>query len=315
MAAVQKPSISIVTPSYNQAQYLEQTIRSVLEQGYEPLEYFVIDGGSTDGSESLIKQYANQLSGWVSEKDNGQADAINKGFARCSGEIVAWINSDDYYLPNAFHVVAPIFAEQADVGLIYGDVLSVDANSKVFNIQKFKQYGLQDLMAFNIISQPAVFMRRSVLEKAGYLDLKYHLLLDHHLWIRMARLTKMMYVPQVLAAARYHAEAKNLARTADFGKEAYQLVEWLENGNAFVGEPALLQKKVWAGAHRLNGFYLLDGGYYLSSLKAYWKAFWCYPPTVLREFHRVIYAGLALLGLGKLRGWYEKIRLKIKKVN
>src|SRR6185369_7608624 len=132
--------VSIVTPSYNQAPFLEQTIRSVLEQDYPRIEYLVVDGDSNDGSVEIIKKYALSrggvtppISGWVSEKDKGQGDAINKGFSRAKGEIIAWINSDDYYLPGAISSVVKIFEQNPDVALVYGDMLAVDQNSQTTN--------------------------------------------------------------------------------------------------------------------------------------------------------------------------------------
>ena len=182
------PLISIIIPSYNQAAYLEQTISSVLQQNYPYLEYWVMDGASTDGSPAIIEKHAHRLAGWVSEKDLGQADAINKGFTRSSGEIIAWLNSDDLYLPGA--VQQAVQALQADPGLamVFADVRSIDSNSKMFNVMRYGDWNLADLMAFNIIGQPGVFMRRSALEKAGYLDLNYHFLLDHQLWLRVQRI-------------------------------------------------------------------------------------------------------------------------------
>ena len=303
--------VSIVTPSYQQTPYLEQTIRSVLAQGYAPLEYFVMDGGSNDGSLAIIQQYAGQLTGWVSEKDQGQADAINKGLKQTSGEIVAWLNSDDYYLPGAISRAVEVFQQHPEAGLVYGDVLSVDARSQPFNLQRFKPYDIHDLMSFHIISQPAVFMRRAVLEQAGLLDESYHLLLDHQLWLRMARLAAMVYLPETLAAARYHAEAKNLARTAEFGREAYRLVEWMQSDPAFRDDFKRHEKHIRGGASRLDAFYLLEGGNYAAALKAYAKAFSNTPPVVLREAHRVLFAMLGLLGLGRLRALYMALRGKI----
>jgi glycosyltransferase involved in cell wall biosynthesis len=305
---VKNPLITIVTPSYNQSRYLEQTIRSVLEQDYPSIEYFVIDGGSTDSSVDIIRRYENQLSGWVSEKDRGQADAINKGFQRAGGELIAWLNSDDTYPPGAIRKAIETFQKHPEAGMVYGNVLSIDENSQPFNLQTFKPYNLAGLMAFNIISQPAVFMRRSVLEQAGHLDLDYHLLLDHHLWLRMAALAPMVYIPETLAAARYHAEAKNLARTADFGREAFKIVDWMR------ADPALApifegnRRRILAGAHRLDAFYLLDGGFYGASLRAYGRAFRCRPSVALKEAHRVTYALLSLLGLARLRGLYFNLR-------
>lgn len=308
---MKSPLITIVTPSYNQSRYLEQTIRSVLQQDYPALEYFVIDGGSTDSSVEIIRRDESQLSGWVSEKDRGQADAINKGFQRATGEFIAWLNSDDLYQPGAIRTAIETFQNHPEAGLVYGNVLSIDENGQPFNLQTFKPYHLKDLMSFNIISQPAVFMHRSVLEQAGFLDLDYHLLLDHHLWLRMAALAPMVYIPETLASARYHAEAKNLARTADFGREAFRIVDWMRTTPALAPIFEGYRRRILAGAHRLDAFYLLDGGYYKASLHAYGQAFRYNPPVALREAHRIAYALLALLGLARLRKLYVKIRTKL----
>ena len=173
------PLVSIVTPSFNQAQFLEQTIQSVLGQDYPRLEYIIVDGASTDGSVDIIHRYADRLAWWVSEKDAGQAEAINKGFHRARGEIVAWLNSDDYYLPGAISVAVEAFHQNPEVGLVSGNVLAVDDTGRRLNVIRYDDWGLPDLMCFKIIGQPSVFMRRSVLEQAGFLDTTYHLLLDH----------------------------------------------------------------------------------------------------------------------------------------
>lgn len=314
MTSPLRPLVTIVTPSYNQARYLEQTICSVLAQDYPRLEYFVMDGASKDGSLEIIKKYANRLSAWVSEKDQGQADAINKGFKRAGGEIVAWLNSDDYYLPGAIGRAVQAFKENPQAGLVYADVVSVDGAGQSFNLQTFRPYSLDDLMAFRIISQPAVFMRRTILEQAGLLDASYHMLLDHQLWLRIARLAPLVYVPETWAAARYHAEAKNLSRTADFGIEAFRIVAWMQSSPGFADNFARGEKRIRSGAHRFDAFYRLDGGDYVGALKAYLLAFRYSPAVVLREWHRVIFAILGLLGLGRLRGLYMKARSRLRPV-
>jgi glycosyltransferase involved in cell wall biosynthesis len=252
--------VSIVTPSYNQAAYLEQTIRSVLDSTIPPFEFFVMDGGSTDSSPEIIEKYAPFLTAWVSEKDKGQADAINKGLRQAHGDIVAWLNSDDLYMPVAIARAIQAFEDHPEVGLVYGDVLSIDAAGNTFNLQKFQPFSLIDLMSFRIISQPAVFMRRSVLEKAGLLNPEFHYLLDHHLWLRMALLAPMLYIPETLAAARYHADAKNLAQPASFGRDAFRIVEWMKTDPQLAPLYRQNTARVLGGANRLNAFYLLDAG-------------------------------------------------------
>jgi glycosyltransferase involved in cell wall biosynthesis len=305
-------TVTIVTPSFNQARFLEQTIRSVLEQETPSLEYFVIDGGSTDSSVEIIKRYEGRLAGWVSEKDKGQADAINKGFRQAHGEIVAWLNSDDFYVPGAIARAVKAFEQNPDAGLVYGNVLSVDAKGETFNQQIFRQYNLLDLMSFQIISQPAVFIRHSMLEQAGLLDPSFHMLLDHHLWLRMARIAPIVYIPETLAAARYHAGAKNLTNTADFGREGFRIVEWMKSASEFSSVFEQNTPRILGGAHRFNAFYLLDGGQYRAALSEYRRAFKFYPPVALKEWHRVVYAVLALLGFARLRATYIQLRSIIK---
>jgi len=150
-----------------------------------------------------------------------------------------------------------------------------------------------------------------VLEQAGMLDESYHMLLDHQLWLRMARLAPMVYVPQTLAAARYHAEAKNLARTAEFGQEAFRIVAWMQSSPQFRDEFRRNERRIRGGAQRFDAFYRLEGGNYAAALKAYAKAFYYSPSVVLREFHRVSFAILGLLGLGRLRGVYMALHGKI----
>jgi hypothetical protein len=152
--------VSIITPSYNQVAYLEQTIQSVFRQDYPRIEYIVIDGGSTDNSFEIIRKYVDRLAYWISERDSGQAEAINKGFKRARGEILAWLNSDDYYLPNTISAAVKCFEENPDVVMIYGDMLAVDGSGQTINVLKYKQYSLEDLLCFQIIGQPSVFFRR-----------------------------------------------------------------------------------------------------------------------------------------------------------
>lgn len=294
------PLVSIITPSYKQAPYLEQTLRSVLAQDYPNMEYLVVDGGSEDGSVEIIRRYAKDLAWWISEPDQGQADAINKGFARAKGKYVAWLNSDDTYLPGAVRQAVDVLETHPEPGFVYGDLHSMDAAGQVFNTITYKQYGLIDLLAFRIIGQPSVFMRREVLEKAGLLDLSYRFLLDHQLWMRMAALAPARYVPQVWAAARHHPGAKNVAQAAGFGAEVYRILEWAQGQPELAAAINANRRKVLAGAHRLNARYLLEGGAAGEALKAYMQALWQQPGYALKHGHRMVYAALCVLGLGGL---------------
>ncbi len=296
--------VSIITPSYNQAKYLEQTITSVLSQDYPRIEYILIDGASTDGSVEIIKKYQDKFAYWVSEKDKGQAEAINKGFAKATGEIVAWLNSDDVYLAGAVSSAVKIFEENPDVVLVYGNMLAVDEHGKTFNTLKYQQLTLKDLLCFQIIGQPAVFMRRSALQKTNGLDLNFHFLLDHHLWIQIAQQGRILHVDQTWAAARYHAEAKNRAQAQEFGREAFRILEWMQQEKSLAPIMARISQRARASAHRVDARYLLDGDKSAAALVAWLKALFIYPPVALKRINIFISSVLNLIGLGKLR---EKI--------
>jgi GT2 family glycosyltransferase len=293
--------VSIITPSFNQAKYLEQTIRSVLDQNYPSIEYIVIDGASNDGSLEIIKKYGDKLAYWISEKDSGQAEAINKGFARASGEVVAWLNSDDYYLPDTISRAVKAFEENPDVVLIYANMLAVDEHGKTFNTLKYKQLSLEDLLCFQIIGQPTVFMRRSALQKTSGLNPSFHYLLDHLLWIQLAQHGKILHVDQTWSAARYHAEAKNRAKAAEFGREAFRILEAARQDKNLAPILAKVNRRTHASAHRVDARYLLDGGQPAKALLAWLKALFIHPPTALARMNILVSSILNLLGLGKLR--------------
>ena len=304
----QKPLVSIVTPSYNQGEFLEATIRSVLEQEYPSIEYLVVDGGSTDGSVEIIRRYESRIHWWVSEKDAGQSDAINKGLRRARGEIIGWLNSDDVYEQGAIASAVDVFLTHPQAGLVYGDARSIDAQGKQFNLMRARQYDLVDLLSFEIICQPASFMKRSVLEQVNYLDPSYHLLMDHLLWILMAQKAPILYTPQIWASARYHAQAKNRTRGAAYGREARVLVEDLSTRQPFTGIINGASRRIWAGVNRFDAFYLTDAGEYSQALKAYTRAFGLHPPSAVKDWKHFLLALVSWLGLPGIRLWYEKWR-------
>lgn len=300
--------VSIITPSYNQAAFLEQTIQSVLGQEGVPVEYLIVDGGSTDGSVEIIRKHADQLAWWVSERDAGQAEAINKGLQLAKGEIVAWLNSDDLYAPGAIAQAAATFQANPEAGLVFGDAVTIDPAGRQIGRFVFGDWGLDELMGFRIICQPAVFMRRTTLEQAGYLDTSYHYLLDHQLWLRIARLSPICHVSQVWAQARHHPGAKNVAQPEGFSRETLRLLAWMETQPDLAPRLAAHRRRIEAGAYRLSARYLLDGGKPGDALQDYGRALVRNPGYALRHWHRMLYAVLSLLGGKKLASLYYRLR-------
>jgi len=206
------PKISIVTPSFNQGRFLDECIHSVLDQNYPNLEYLIVDGGSTDESVGVIGKYKDRLTWSVSEKDAGQADAINKGFRRCTGHLVAWINADDFYLPGALKLAAEAYRANPGASFFFGRCLRVDeasvrkgeyveAPQLLFN-REAMIYGL------NYIAQPATFINRQRLETAGYLNPALSWGLDSELWLKLSSLAPAIAIPELLAASREHGQTK-----------------------------------------------------------------------------------------------------------
>jgi len=221
-----RPRISVVTPSFNQDKFIEETIRSVLLQGYPELEYIIIDGGSTDRTIDIIKKYEPWLAYWVSEPDRGQSHAINKGWHRAHGEILAWLNSDDTYNPGAVRQAAKALQCDPAVSMIYGDMNYIDVSSNVIYRLKSKPYEFHKLLLDNYITQSTVFLRREVLDRVGFLDERYRLIMDHELWLRIGRANAVAYVPgAVLANLRIYPETTSNRFRVDRYIEALRLLD------------------------------------------------------------------------------------------
>jgi glycosyltransferase involved in cell wall biosynthesis len=210
------PKISIITPSYNQAKYLERTILSVLNQNYPNLEYIIIDGGSTDGSKEIIKKYEKYLKYWISEKDNGQTDALNKGFAKSSGEILAWLNSDDVYLPGTLFKIANLFAENKFTDVVYGNMYIIDAFNKIIGERRLIPWipvisKLGTLYGGYGVYQPSSFWKRKLHFKVGGLDTEFKFCMDNELQIKFVLANaKFKFVDEFLTAFRVHEDSKTV---------------------------------------------------------------------------------------------------------
>jgi glycosyltransferase involved in cell wall biosynthesis len=206
------PRVSIVTPSYNQAQFIEETIRSVLLQGYPNLEYIIMDGGSSDDSVEIIQRYEPWLSYWVSAPDEGQVHAVKDGWARSTGSILAYLNSDDTYFPGAVHSAAQHLCRRPGAAAVCGGELLIDKEGFALCERLVPSASADDLMQFNFIPQPAVFSRRASIEKAGGLDTSFGLVFDFELWTRLAQVGEIHCVPEVYATTRWYQETRTLSQ-------------------------------------------------------------------------------------------------------
>jgi len=207
-------SVSIITPSYNQGRFLERTIRSVLAQrGAAPagrFEYLVMDGASGDESVEILKRYSAELQ-WVSEKDRGQADAVNKGLARAGGEIIGWLNSDDIFYPGAIAAAAGFLERRPDIDVVYGNGNHIDENDRVIEPYPTEDWDFERLKERCFLCQPAVFFRRSVVERFGPLGVHWRYALDYEYWLRLGKNgARFARIGEVLAGSRLHAETKTL---------------------------------------------------------------------------------------------------------
>lgn len=212
MSNINNPLVSVITPSWNSAKYIEKTILSVINQSYKNIEYIIIDGGSTDGTLEIINAYKPWISKLISEPDKGMYEAINKGLRQANGEIVAYLNSDDQYCQNAIESIVSIFKEKKEFELIYGDLTFVDKNGDYLFKQKYPDFNLDRLIRSNfcMIGQPAAFWRNNLHGKIGYFDESYKLVADYDFFIRAALCVKIMHTSQALAIFRLHSGSLTL---------------------------------------------------------------------------------------------------------
>lgn len=219
------PWVSVVTPSYNQVQFLEETIRSVLLQGYPNLEYIIMDGGSTDGSVEVIRKYEPWLAYWVSEPDRGQTEAIKKGFRRARGQILAWLNSDDTYNPDAVSKAVRCLHEHPAVAFIYSNYYVVDEEEQHLYRARTRTFDISQQVLQNLIPQPTTFIRRDAVEAVGGLDESLHYAMDYDLWIRLGLHFPVSHLPRaILASFRMHTRSKTVAQEEGFAPEVCQIL-------------------------------------------------------------------------------------------
>ena len=234
------PKVSIVTPSFNQAKFLPATLRSVCEQDYPHIEHIVVDGGSTDGTVDILRT-APRIR-WVSEPDRGQVHAVNKGFAMATGDILAWLNSDDTMNPNTVSTAVAAL-QRSGVDLVFGDVEIVDENGKPLKLVRGIPFDFRILLyGIDYIGQQTVFFRRELLQRAGALREEFDNSFDYELWLRFAGHGKLLFVPGLRAQIRYHEVAKSVARANVTAENNGRIrAEYWSQG----GWPRFFQRQPW----------------------------------------------------------------------
>lgn len=217
------PIFSVITPSYQQGRFIEGTIKSVLAQDVS-FEFIVVDGGSKDETLDILKKYEKQLL-WISEPDGGQADAINKGIDKSNSEIIAWINSDDIYYPGILKKVQAIFENHSEVQVVYGNADWIGENDEVLKSFPTEPWSYARLKESCYLCQPAVFFKRSLVEKYGNLDNTLQYCMDYELWLRYGQHTDFYFLPEKLAGSRMYASNKTMGKMLDAHAEINRMLE------------------------------------------------------------------------------------------
>lgn len=279
------PKISIVTPTYNSARYLEATIKSVVDQGYSNLEYIIVDGGSTDNTIEIIKKYDKYITWWISEPDNGMYDAINKGFEKSTGEIMAWLNSDDMYHPGALNIVSQIFSEIKVVDWIIGTPSLYNKSGECVKIFPNTRWSKSRFSVgdFKWIQQENVFWRRSLWEKVDtHIESSYKYAGDFELWCRFYKYSELCSVQTSLAGFRFHGDQLSLNNSSDYNNEVNDIFKL--NESTF--KKRFLLNLVWKIYTKCDG----NRFFIIRNLKAImlivYNKMINYPPVIFYDFNK-----------------------------
>ncbi len=238
------PLVSIITPSYNQGEFIKNTVDSVLNQDYPNIEYWVMDGGSTDNTVEILKGYGDKIH-WVSERDKGQADAVNKGIKRAKGKIIGWLNSDDTYLEGAVSNIVSYLREHPNTDVVYGEGYYTDKAGNITERYLTEKYNWSRLAEMCIICQPTAFFTKEIVERVGMLDIEHQLSMDYELWMRMGKIGKIDYIPDYIATSRMYEENKTLSRRKEVYEETcravkkhygYVPISWIDGYADYIAE-------------------------------------------------------------------------------
>jgi glycosyltransferase involved in cell wall biosynthesis len=282
---VSRPLVSIVTPSFDQGEFLEEAIRSVLDQDYEPIEYVVVDGGSTDASVEIIRRYADRLAWWTSEPDSGQVSALNRGFARTNGDYLGWLNSDDTLLPGAVSAMVEELERDPSLVMVYGDAVYTDAESRQAGPLPSRSWEPERMVrrADNHVVQPSSLWRRSAWEAAGPLNEDGYYFFDFEFFLRLSALGRVKRIERPLSTYREHAGSKTMGSGL---RKADDLIRFADEFLRSERLPAALRPAVRQGrssAHLLAGDYLYDELQLGRARRALWGGLAMYPGNVSRR--------------------------------
>jgi len=284
------PLISIVTPSLNQATYIGENIKSVLNQKYSDFEHIIIDGGSTDGTIDILRKHDHLI--WVSEKDSGQSEAINKGFKRANGEIIGWLNSDDCYEPNTFNTIVKELNKDKGKYFVFGDCNLIDEKGKIIGLVKGKYKGQRSLIEYwkdAYIPQPSVFFYRDLLHEIGFLNESLHYAMDWDFWLRISEKYRLVYINKTLANFRIHGQQKT-AGYEIFEPELYRM-----------------SKRYWGSKYTISYWYYYLLSHNCRSFLMITKAYEMKHALGTKEFIRLILTSLINNPINLFRRKYMKI--------
>lgn len=300
------PLVTIVTPTFNQAAYIRETIESVIEQRYSNLEYIVIDDGSTDDTPEILRSYGGRFQ-WMSQSNSGQTSAINRGWRIARGEILAWLNSDDTLLPGAIQAAVTYLKQNPDIGIVFGDTQYTDGAGKPLwrsSVSRSIDYKRIVIECENPIPQPSSFIRREVITNVGFLDERYYYFMDWEFWLRSGLHHSIGYLPELLSTYRLHDSSKTVSQAGRFASElAVVYSRYFERSDI----PIYLLKKrrrSMANAHFRCAGYFAESGYALQAARMGMKALITYPGLIYQPsmLHKWLFCILGATGFyGQLR--------------
>jgi glycosyltransferase involved in cell wall biosynthesis len=267
------PLVSIITPSFNKGPYIEETILSIRNQTYKNIEHIVFDAESTDETISILKKYDKNLK-WISEPDKGQSDAINKGWRIAKGDIIAYLNADDTYLPDAVESAVMFFEKNPDVHMLYGDGIITDEfgkNKRTIHCGKITMKSL--VFCQDMVFQPSVFLRKDVFDTIGEVDVYLHLAMDFDYWLRIALVYKIGYLPKPLSIAKIYKDAKSSALMFRYVKECEYILEKLFASADLPGDILQFKRDAYIFVYTKGGLDYLHAKMIKDGMSYLWKAF------------------------------------------